>query len=69
MFPDTIIDKVFETLVLMWNRPAGRVEHLFFKSSLLVLTKSFFGGGTGRWAIFLWSLDSLDTFLLFPNFL
>ena len=53
MFPDTIIDKVFETLVLMWDRPAGRVEHLFFKSSLLVLTKSFFGGGTGRWAIFL----------------
>ena len=53
MFPDTIIHKLFETLVLMWNRAAGRVEHLLFKSFLLVLARSIFGGGTGRWAIFL----------------
>ena len=26
----------------------------------------YFGGGTGHWVIILWSLD---TFLIFPNFL
>ena len=55
------------TLVFMWNCSLWEGFNFCFSRVFCYCWQSFhFARGTGSWAIILWSLD---TFLIFPNFL